>query len=164
MRDLGAPETLGDEVVSVWRRGDRRESLRSFVGAAICMTVLIAVISKVVNMTFLSQSEAYVHPSWLIQVGFVLSAALVMALAGGISGLIFPKRAVKGTAFVVAVMYAVNLGSNLMQTALSAGGLREVLAVVVIGIFNVAIFGMPAVISAWAGSRWRARHPRLTRS
>ncbi len=164
LEQFGAPENIGSEVVSVWRRGERRESLRSFFGAAICMTVLsslgITLISKVVNM----KSEAYIHQSWLMSVGLFLSQALVMALAGGISGLTFPKRAVKGTAFVVVVMYAIILGPSLVRTALTAGSLREVLVAVFIVIFNVAIFGMPVVISAWAGSQWRGRHSRLVRS
>lgn len=167
LEQFGPPSDFAESLVWVWQRGERRENRRSFLGAVVCMSVSgylgSTLIGKVVNVTSLLQSSVYRQHSWMITFLLFLSATLVMALAGGVSGLAFPKRAVQGTAFTVAVAYAVSLGSSLVKTALSTGGSRELFFATVILMFNAATFGTPAVMSAWAGSRWRGRHPRPVR-
>lgn len=168
---FGTPQMLGESVVQAWQRGDKKENQRSFWGAVICVTVLsylgTILFSKIVQMTSLFQSPFYSSPnqSWKIGLTLFLSAILVMALAGGISGLIFPKRAVKGTVCAVVVMYVISIGPSLVRTALTAGGLHGLLLAIYIFVGSIAIFGGPAVVFAWLISRWRGNYPaRLVRS
>lgn len=164
MRDFGAPEILGVEVVSAWRRGERREGLRSFWGAAVSAVMLSFLLPHLINPLIyasLQHLNAGHWPSWAYVMVWIWFIG-VPVLVGAMSGLAFPKRAAIGTALAVTACS----GYSLISLNLFVSHRHLVMApnfMVLRTLMSGAACAL-SIFAAWACSRWRERDRRRLRA
>lgn len=164
VQNFGTPETLGDEVVSAWRRGEWRKSLRSFGGAAFSALALSLLLPRLINPlahAYLRRSIPEHRSSWVYVVLVILFFA-VPVVVGVVSGLAFPKRAVLGTGFAVttwSIYYLISFSHLVSQRHLVMAPNDMAWRVLMesVGCFI-------SILAAWAGSRWRERQVRTVRA
>ncbi len=139
---FGAPGAVGRDTVVAWRRGAALNRL-SFWGAAV--TVMVS--------SFLLSAEVERIPSWLPRIFMGMGALwvdlhyAVYAVAGMMSGLLFPRRAVAGTAVTAAAWLVYSAGPIVLGMHwVSEPG---------VWVRDYTAFAALAVLGAWAGSRWR---------
>jgi hypothetical protein len=167
---FGKPEDLGENVVWAWRRGEVRDR-KSFLGAAAAMVLVLCLMTFLMDGSFggiwvrlweILLPRTFVrycgqHQSW----GMALTQAIFLtnyALAGGVAGLLSPKRAVTSACLGLAAFW---LGW-IAAMGVGHGGLWGFLSYWVFDSWTLS-----AVVSAWAVSRlhlaWKMR-TRLVRN
>ena len=151
---FGTARDLGENVVWAWRRG-RTLNRRSFWGAAVCALLLSFLLPSlrdtplgpplvnVVNL--LSNGHGWAGGSANLIVNIVFHS-----LAGGICGLIFPKRALSGTVLGLLGGYA-----TFVAMLLIISGTERSFDMAPIWAKENALSCLFAISAAWAGSRWR---------
>jgi len=148
VEQCGTPREAAHGLVRAWRRGKVMDQ-RSFLGGAVCTMVLSYLLPRMLGPGLIPPGFLnFIHPVGLD--GFVILSNAVHALAGGISGLVFGKRAVAGTALAVAIWYGVPIirvlsGSEWVRSPAEWA-------------FEYLSFALLAIIAAWIMSRWRRRH------
>lgn len=165
---FGTPEAVGQETVTAWQRGEAL-SKRSLWGAFACSLTVMFLLPRVIDPTAIAYFNSLDHnhyPLWAFPLIFAWFF-LTPSLGGGISGVLFPKRAVAGTGLATAVYF----GFNFVMVAYWLAG--EVLSsadrftIDKTLVLRFLVSGLIAVASAWAGSRWqkaRMGRERLARS
>ena len=164
IKQFGKPEELGKKVVWAWRRADKREYIRSFLGAWLCFTAWrflrwhLHFIGSMLNVF----ERTYRHDAYILLIGSYLFGTIWTASWSWISGYAFPNRAMFGVGAFMIILgsygicvssyndyYSVRI-SDFVLILRFADSFRE------LGIF-IAI----AVISARAGSRQRIRRQQV---
>ena len=148
LAEFGTSAEASESVLWAWRRGKVMDQ-RNFLGGAVCTMVLSYLLPRMlepglVPLGFLD----LIHPFGLH--GFVVLSNAVHALAGGISGLVFGRRAMAGTALAVAIWYGIPIirvlsGSEWVRSPAEWA-------------FEYPSFALLAIIAAWIMSRWRKAH------
>ena len=155
---FGMARDLGENVVWAWRRGkrtNRRANFLSFLGAAICVTVLETVELDLlaIPLNSLTHSDANTSHPWIVGFCAFSVMAMAMALSGWVSGFAFPRRAVVGATFAV-----VGQGVGLrVLTFIQYGRPARLLflhTVVYFLIPNLILYSV-TVLAAWLGGRKR---------
>ena len=168
---FGTPPGLGENVVWAWRRGEAR-SKRSLWGTAACALALSFLLSNTfLSGTFLDapiRNEINIIGNWSHIWGAILpmtpsliSGVILQSLAGGLCGLIFPKRAFAGVVLGATAWYGISL------------------AILFIVVGTERLSGSPywcrwipleyttstlsALGTAWVVSRWQKTHTGWTR-
>jgi uncharacterized membrane protein len=168
---FGTPETVGRDTVTAWRRGESL-SKRNLWGAAAC-TLAVQLLAPLLLVPLeaaylhLTSPGHFVGPSVWVLLGFNTAGPI---LAGAMSGLLFPKRAVVGTGFGLVAYFCLTLvlagywlthHGHVMYSIPPASTL--VLSLTVQSVTG----GIVSLLSAWAVSRWRtawAGGSRMARS
>jgi len=160
---FGKPEDLGENVVWAWRRGKRtgrRKDAWSFSGAAACVMALVSLevtLLRTPENSFLHSPDNTVHP-WFVGLGVLSVAMIAQALAGWIGGFAFPRRAVLGATFAVALPCGIGVWLTISKS-IQYGRPDDFYAAAYRLLSNL-VFGAITVLGAWAGSRWRAKNRR----
>ena len=147
---FGTPQELGENVVWAWRRG-KALNKRSLLGAAATTTLTLCLATLYMNYVGLPpwlNQYCNEHPGdtmALVQ-GVVLTS---FGMAGLVSGIVFPKRAVRGVCLGLVVFW-------IGWTAVDGVGLQ------LIGGDRLGWI-LAALASAWAGSRSRLAWKRRGR-
>lgn len=166
VQQFGPPEAVGAGAVAAWKRG-RSLDRKSFWGSAACAAVTTLLVTRLTLhlLAFLPPLPArgFVQPPfdarlWAWCIAWLMPTFL---LVGGLSGFLFPKRAVPG----VAVGLTGFLSYFLLAGAVAGSRWPEVSFVSLLDesywLSSVAamdtIFILSALAAAWAGSRWRGR-------
>ncbi len=152
VEQCGAPKEAAHDLVRAWRRGKVMDQ-RNFLGGAVCTVVLSYLLPTMLEPGLIPPGFLnFIHPVGLD--GFVITNVTlnyaVHALAGGISGLVFGRRAVAGTALAVAIWY----GIPIIRVLSGSEWVRSP----AVWAFEYLNFALLAVIAAWIMSRWRRRH------
>ena len=158
---FGTARDLGENVVWAWRRG-RTLNRRNFWGAAVCALSLSFLLSNApLSDTFLDAPvrNAITILGDLIW-GFMslrapglISGVLLHSLAGGLCGLIFPKRVLAGVMLGVIAWYGISL-AMLLIVASTEGLLNSPYWTGWMPL-EYTMSTLSALASAWAVSRWR---------
>ena len=150
---FGAAQDLGENIVWAWRRG-KALNRKSFLGAAAATTLVLCLDALYMNFVgFPSWLDRYCngHPGFTMTLvrGVLLTN---FGLAGLVSGIAFPKRAVQGACLGLAFFWA---------------GWAAVDGIGRSGLWSFLFYGdragwmLAAIASAWVGSRsrlaWKGR-------
>lgn len=168
---FGRPETVGQDTVTAWQRGEALNQ-RSVWGAAACTLAVRFLVPHCLTPL----ETAYLHP---ISPGHFEGPSVWVLLgcntagpflAGAMSGFLFPKRAVAGTGLglvayfcliLVLAGYWLTHHGHVMYPVPPASTL--VLSLTIQSVTS----GIVSLLSAWAVSRWRMARTgraRLARS
>lgn len=162
----GAAEVVGQEMAAVWRRG-RDLNMRGMVSAAVCtVSVTIALARMAVLLgPFLPPAPAhgllvppYSFGLWAAWVVYLMPLGL---LVGGVSGLLFPRRAVAGVVVGLDVFLLSFLMGGSGITGLLTGGAAPASSVpdnvstLWMGFTAGVVLISGAAVAAWAVSRGR---------
>lgn len=147
---FGMPKDLSENLVWAWRR-ERKLDGRDFWGAAVCVPLLCWMTIFAPDHFIPSPSRSFAQPpfSGFLWVEWILWIMPHFVLIGGLSGLLFPKRALAGvtlgvTGYLAWYMIAFDLGLT--------AGYRNIAYYVM----DIIIIGTTA-FAAKAGSRWQIR-------
>ena len=155
IEQFGTPEALGQSVVRAWRRGEALRK-RDFWSVAGCSLALAAILPPLFNESLIIL-RLYRLLHTLVSLphlaGVIVTASYVIHMvAGVIGGLLFPKRAISGTALGAGLWYG-------CLAALVLFGVRWVYNVP-LWVSEYAEFALLTVFGAWIGSRWQGRRAR----
>ncbi len=171
---FGTPEDLGGNIVWAWRRGETRDK-RSLWGAATCALALSFLLSNSsLSGTFLDAPVRNaitilgdVLGIWLHIWRFMsplapslISGVLLHSLAGGLCGLIFPKRALLGAMLGIMAWYGISLA--ILFTVIGTEGLADSPYWCRWMPLEYTTSTLSALGAAWAVSRWR--NARISRA
>ena len=148
---FGTPQDLGENVVWAWRRGEVRQK-RSFWGAASCAFALTIVLPFLQNTPLegpLLSLFRFMGTNGQVA-GPPVEIAL-LALAGGICGLVFPKRAFSGIVLGVTAWHALFLAMLFVIVVLE----KLVSPVPSCSVTMHSTSVLLAILAAWMGSRAR---------
>jgi len=157
---FGTPEDLGANVIWAWRRG-KTLNTKSFFGAVVSTLMLTIIVSPSVMLLmghFVAEDVAF----WLTR-NFI-----AFALIGAGTGLLFPKRAVAGTAFVLGGLILWDTADffqfNTPFPQVSCRWMEYVL----VNLFRCRLVvdapTISAIVAAWGVSRWRTTAERSRRA
>lgn len=151
VEQCGPPEGLTQGLVTVWKR-EQALRRRDFLGAAIATMVLTYFLPRLADTGPLQYQlfRLLRHTVWCMP-AFLSLAYAAHGLAGALSGLLFPKRAVAGTVVAAVLCYgtpAVWVGSGAMWVYQPA-----------VWVECYAEFALLTVAVAWAFSRRPALQP-----
>ena len=166
LAQFGTPEALGENLVQTWRR-EQMLNKRSLFGAAACTVVMTVALARITSllMPFLPQAPAhelllppYSLRMWAEWVVWLMPLCLIV---GGVSGLLFPRRAATGVVFGMDVFLLCFLMGGSTVTALLTSGKspapsaadNESTLLVGFSVGLVLILG--ATAASWAVSRGR---------
>jgi hypothetical protein len=157
LAQFGPPQVVGTETVTAWRRGERLYR-RSFWGAAACtlaVRFLMPFLLAPLETVYLHPTSPghFVEPSmWVF--GFNIA---VPFLAGAVSGLLFPKRAVAGAGLGLVAHFSLVLAIGGYLFAHHGLGTYPVsLQTILLSLTGQCVTGgSVSLVSAWAVSRWR---------
>ncbi len=155
---FGTAEDLGGNLVWAWRR-ERKLGRRDFWGAAICAPLLCWMTILVPPHLIPSPSRSFAQPPfsgflWMDWIFWLLPYCL---LIGGLSGLLFPKRALAGVTLGLTVYLAWFLAHMIAFNSEHSTAEYRNLAYFVMDIIVIGI----AAFAAKGGSQWRiARNKR----
>lgn len=157
---FGTPEAVGHSTVEAWRRGESLRK-RDFWGITVC-TLALSQVPHLLTPLVLPPINHYLssRPSvpliwlWLALLGCY---ACLYALLGGISGVVFPRQAVKGAAVGTALGagYLCLLWIKHIQIAMQHTHGAVNYTADLNGLVALAATLLFAVLGAWTGSRWR---------
>lgn len=167
---FGVPQKLGENVVWAWRRG-RSLDRRSFWGAAICIVMMTLVLSFGWRLwLFLMINTKQVIPGdfpiWL-ETALVVGNFATPLIVGGTSGYLFPRRALRGTAFAAIICSLVGLAQTsyifvqllhyrVVFPVVFPQGLTHI-TWLCIAVFTDVVKIPLTILAAWGGSRRRTR-------
>ena len=167
---LGTPEDLGENLVWAWRRG-RKLAGRDLWAAAVSAPLMTFFMLRLNICPHLTPAplHSFATPpfSMWLWAKWIVWLMPQLLLIGGVSGFLFPKRALTGVTSGMTIYLACYLAAT-MLTALHLVDFAPDLATFA-GYRCLAYFGMDAVVTfitvgaAWAGSRWRINRKRLVR-
>ena len=174
---FGTPEAVGQDTVIAWKRGQELDK-RSFCGAAACTLLLFFLVPYLTeSLVFrLGMRLTILNPFlWAKVVVDLLSWGLpTWFLVGAISGLAFPKRAVSGTSFMMAIWLALILAHYIMPDQIGAPyhsqrwhtimyerPLQNVILMVLVNFGQFVVLALVAAFGAKVSSRWRLRRTAL---
>ncbi len=143
LRQFGPPVEVAGGLTRAWRRscGGRQDVLR----AAGCSVLLMA--PYIAGMMLLEPKMEPLRMLWVAV--YPYGDALAIVCAGAITGWLLPKRAAMGTALGMVVLLAIGAASCINRGI--PGGFLGLL----LGSLWTTKACWPAVLAAWAGSRWR---------
>ena len=155
---FGTPEDLGGNLVWAWKR-ERRLDGRDFWGAAVCAPLLCWITILAPDHFIPIPSRSFAHPpfSGFLWVEWIFWIMPHFVLIGGLSGLLFPKRALAGVTLGLTVYLAWFLAHMIAFNSEHPTAEYRNLAYFVMDIIVIGI----AAFAAKAGSQWRiARNKR----
>ena len=162
LAQFGASETIGQETVAAWRRGENLRK-RDFWGAAGCALALFCLLSYLLG-PFADAALPHSGPANLHGLAVYLSWHYsIYLLAGGISGFLFPRCAVVGARLALALY----LGFDTIHTVIWIAhvGHTQIHRPGMVGLSIVIQYAQVILLTlfaAWAGSRWhKARMGRM---
>ena len=162
----GAAEVVGQELTAVWRR-EVGLNVRGMVSAAVCTVGVTAALARMTALLgpFLPPAPvqsllvpAYSLDLWAAWVVWLMPLCLIV---GGVSGLLFPRRAVAGVVVGLDVFLLCFLMGGSTAAALLTGGAVPVPSVhdngdtLQMGFTAGAVLIAGAAGAAWAVSRGR---------
>jgi hypothetical protein len=150
---FGRPAAVARKSVAAWRRGVLRDGGR-VGGTAACVIGLSLLLTQALDSVPLELLFMRLGDRGTVSV-WVIMHYVVYALAGGVVGLVFPRRAVAGAALGTTAWLIVVLGPILVGT-------RWVYEPAV-WVRDDTAFALLAVAGAWAASRRRGRAERRAR-
>jgi len=104
IKEFGSPQKLAAEMLSAWRRGDKKENRRSLIGALLCQLASKCIISILfIAFGFSILTTQYGKHELLIGSLLVLWNATSLAATGIVSAYFFPMRAIAAT-WILAVV------------------------------------------------------------
>jgi len=157
VEQFGTPETVGQSMVEAWRRGESLRK-RDFWGAAACTLVLSYLLSFLVGQmeqTYILYAKPGSHSSAAVWVGLFGLAYAAPVLVGGVSGILFPKRAVMGAGLATVVYSIFRAALVYHQFAGMHMNAQFLRTVVICTGLDFVISALLTLLTAWAGSRWR---------
>ena len=153
---FGTPNAVGTETVAAWRRG-RRLDRRSFWGAAVCVAILTILLTRLALLTppGLLPTRGFGQPPFSLQIWaeWIVWLMPMFLLAGGISSLLLPRRAITGVAFGITAYLLFFLVRDMDQGRAfqdEADRIRWLIFCI-----TDLVLVATTVAAAWAGSRWR---------
>ena len=160
---FGTARDLGGNVVWAWWRGETRAK-RSLWGAAACTLALSSLLSNTsLSGTFLDapvQNGIIIIGDWSHIWGAVppmtpslISGVMLHSLAGGLCGLIFPKRAFAGVVLGATAWYGVSL--SILFSVVGTEGLSASPYWCRWMPLEYTTSTLSALGAAWAVSRWQ---------
>ncbi len=162
----GTVEVVGQELTAAWRRGRERDT-RSFSGAVGCTVALTTGLARMTALIgpFLLPAPAqgllvppYSLGLWAAWVVWLMPLCL---LVGGVSGLLFPRRAVAGVVVGLDVFLLCFLMGGSGVAALLTGGAAPAASVpddvstLLVGFTTGVVLILGAAVAAWTVSRGR---------
>lgn len=157
LAQFGTPEALGENLVWAWRR-ERIRQMRNFWGAAACavaVTILTAHLPLWIHTRLLpNPGRGFLQPpfSALFWSAWAIWLTPMFLLVGGVSGLLFPKRAVAGVVAGLTLFHSYFFVINLAHDSIAQISHQ---------VYLLMLFGMDIVFvvvsaaAAWAVSRLR---------
>ena len=151
---FGTPKVVAEETIASWRRGVRL-GRRDFWGAAACAIALPSLVTPLMvwlQTSLPTPAQGFAQPpfsAWL-WTEWLFWLMPTFLLTGGISGFLFPKRAVAGVAVGLMVRHAYFLTGGIVH-----GLWYWSLAVATMDI----IFVIFAATAARVGRQWRQSRP-----
>lgn len=170
----GAAEVVGQELTAAWRRG-RDLNMRGILSAAVCTVGVTAALARMTSLLgpFLPPTPAqglllppYSLGLWAAWVVWLMPLCL---LVGGVSGLLFPRRAAAGVVVGLDVFLLCFLMGGSTAIALLTGGavpaspVRDNEDTLLVGFMAGVVLISGAAGAAWAVSRGRTAGQRRGR-
>lgn len=170
----GAADVVGQEMTAAWRRG-RDLNMRGMVSAAACAVGVTVVLARMTPLlgSVLPPAPAqgllmppYSLGHWAAGVVWLMPLGLIV---GGVSGLLFPRRAVAGVVVGLDVLLLCFLMGGSDAVSLLTGGAVPVPSVhdngdtLQMGFTAGAVLIAGAAVAAWAVSRGRTAGQRRGR-
>jgi hypothetical protein len=158
------PEELASRHIAAWRHG-RKGLMQDLSGAVVCAFVLISLLPRLV-LTYeqiynLPPMHSHHSSLWTMVVPFLWQAPPFL-IAGVVTGLMFPRRAVASMAFVILAWDLAIIAPQIVNTFLTAQSWHAALMEILIGLrtflFNGGPYDLIAILGAWVASRWWQPH------
>lgn len=150
VEQFGAARDLGENVVWAWRRGRTLDG-RRFWGAAACAFVLTLFLPFLQDTPLENPMLGLFRSLGVGGQAGPPAQLMLLALAGGVCGLLFPKRAFGGIVLGVTAWHAFFLATvftavvlDKLDSPMPSSSVPEHVAAALL-----------ALLAAWAGSRWR---------
>jgi hypothetical protein len=157
LAQFGTPQAVGSETILAWRRGERLYR-RSFWGAAACtlaVRFLMPFLLAPLETVYLHPTSPghFVGPSVWVLCGFNIAGPI---LAGAVSGLFFPKRAVAGAGLGLVAYFSLALAIRGYWFAHHGMATYPVsFQTILLSLTGQFVTGgSVSLLSAWAVSRW----------
>lgn len=158
LTQFGTPDETARNILRTWQRGEVLRK-RDFWGAAACTVVLSFVLSGLGNYCVHTYGFRD-FSSWEARIVFLASTYVGNVLTGGTSGLVFPRRAVTGTAFGITMSFLIAWALLLALGYLHGHSLLDHVNVPLLMLGQIPNI-LIAVLGAWTGSRWRKRRTQF---
>ncbi|MEO7714781.1 MAG: hypothetical protein ABIY70_01145 [Capsulimonas sp.] len=174
IKQYGPTEDIASQLVWAWRRGDKREKALGVWGGAACTMAIMFVLSIIAPPVgsaltsmyfalnrFLDPLVSYVwephtlalsasdSPSWILSALEAIAMFGLGSLSGGVTGFLFPKRGVVGTALGATVFFAVFLGPEIHRQPAILDNFRWGNLILMI-----AVMVLQSGVGAWRRTRY----------
>jgi len=155
--EFGPPNELAAEMLSAWRRGEKKASSRSLVGA-ILSTLACQSIGNSLYLPFLRSLGWPQHQDNIgaVAIYMLLWQFTATVLTGTVIGRLFPKRAIAATWVVAALQYLIVIISYHLSTLPP----HEIAKAYLVHNFSAITSTLSTTLWIWLTIRWRDNRQR----